>query len=254
MKKGALLALLLVGLAALAVGGGFLWPRRPWRVAVMVNERTLTAGELDLRARTLYEDAKRNGGLVVSGDHAEEAQAYYRRRAAKAWIVKEVLLAEALTRGFTVSASDEKESRDQIAARLRGRNLTPEQFFREGPLPEDLKRRDFREGVLVDKFTATEVRDRISITTKEITERQNELQRRVRQQAKTATEKVVISRKKAIDSLRVERFRHGFRRLFRELYEKSDVKCPAFRDLETLNGVMPARPEDAELRTLAERP
>lgn len=254
MKKGALFALLLVGLTAVVVGGAFLWPRRPWRAAVVVNERTLTAGELDLRARALYEDARRVGRLSVPGRHLEEAQDYYRRRAAKMWIVKEVLLAEALTRGFTVSASDEKESLDQIAARLRGRNLTPEQFFREGPLPEDLKRRDFWEGVLVDKFTAMEVRDKISVTTREITERQDELQRQAQAQAKPGAPKVVVSRKKAIDSLRVERFRRGFRRLFRELYAKSDVKCPAFHDLETLDGVMPKRLGDSEPRTLAERP
>lgn len=251
MKKGALFALLLTVLAAVVVGGAFLWPRRPWRAAVVVNERTLTAGELDLRARTLYEDARRFGDPVALKD-GEEAPVYYRRRAAKMWIIKEVLLAEAVARGLTVSAADEKESRDQIAARLKGRNLTLEQFFQEGPLSEDLKRRDFQESVLVDKFTAMEVRDKIRVTTREITERQDDLQRQAQMKGKPGAAKVEISRKRAIDSLRVERFRHGFRRLFRELYVKSDVKCPAFRDLETLDGVMPRRPEDAEPCTRAE--
>ena len=237
MKKGVLFALLLAGLTAVVVGGAFLWPRRPWRVAVMVNGRTLTAGELDLRARTLYEDARRCGRLPLS-DVQGEARDRYRRRAAGMWIVKEVLLAEALARGFTVSPADEKTAFDQIAARLKGRNLTPEGFFGEGPLPEELKRQDFREGVLIDKFTAREVRDRINVTNQEIIERQNEMQRQMRRRDPRA----VVSRRKAIDSLRVERFRDGFRRLFRDLYVKADVRCPAFRDLETLDGVMPPRP------------
>ena len=236
MTTGALFALLLVGLTAVVVGGAFLWPRRPWRAAVVVNERTLTAGELDLRARTLYEDARRCGRLPLS-DVQGEARDYYRRRAAGMWIVKEVLLAEALARGFTVSPADEKTAFDQIAARLKGRNLTPEVFFGEGPLPEVLKRQDFREGVLIDKFTALEVRDRINVTNQEIIERQDEMQRQMRRRDPRA----VVSRRKAIDSLRVERFRDGFRRLFRDLYAKADVRCPAFRDLETLDGVMPPR-------------
>lgn len=254
MKKGVLFALLLSGLTAVIAGGAFLWPRRPWRAAIVVNERTLTAGELDLRARMLSEDARR-AGWQSAPDTREEERSYFRRRVAKMWIVKEVLLAEALTRGFTVSSADEKESRNQIAARLKGRNLTPEQFFREGPLPEEFKLRDFREGVLVDKFVAAEVRDRISITTKEITERQDELQRQVSKKSAPGAPEAMVSRKRAIDSLRVERFRQGFLRLFRELYAKSDVKCPAFRDLETLDGVMPKRSGDAAPpRTLAEQP
>ena len=48
---GVLRTLALLGLAAaVIVGGRFLWNRRPWRPAVVVNGRILSVGELDLRA------------------------------------------------------------------------------------------------------------------------------------------------------------------------------------------------------------
>ncbi len=243
MRKGLFHALALIVLAAIVVGGYFLWTRRPWRPAVKVNGHVLSVGELDLRAQTLLEDAKRMESLMVPPTREAEMWGYYRRQAAKMWIVKEVLLAEALARGYTVSAADEKESLTQIASRLKGRSLTPEQFFKEGPLPEETKRRDYKEGVLINKFTSQEVRDKISVTPREIDERLNELKRLALLKAKPDEEVAVPSRKRAIDSLRGERFRAGFRKLFRELFVKADVKCPVFPELESLDVVSPPRKE-----------
>lgn len=241
--RGALRTLALLGLAAAVLAGGcFLWNRRPWRPAVVVNGRILSVGELDLRARALLDDARRGGNRLVAPDREEEAWGYYRRRAAKMWIVKEVLLAEALARGYVASPADEKASLAQIAARLKSRQLTPEQFFREGPLSEETKRRDFREGVLIDKLTAREVRDRITVSTKEVDARLADLRRAASAQAKPgAAAPPPPTRRQALNALRVERFRVGFRKFFEDLYVKASVTCPAYPDLETLDGISPRR-------------
>ena len=64
---GVLRTLALLGLAAaVIVGGRFLWNRRPWRPAVVVNGRILSVGELDLRARALLDDARRSGNRLVA--------------------------------------------------------------------------------------------------------------------------------------------------------------------------------------------
>ena len=224
MKRAAVHAVLvLLGLVAVAAGGAHLWRHRPWRPAVAVNGRVLSAGELDLRARALAADARRLG-RPLSADAA-------RRTAAKMWIVKEVLLAEALARGYAASAADEKAARAQMAARLKSRRLTPEAFFREGPLPEEVKQRDFREGVLIDVFVAREVRDKMTLTTEEVDARLAELRRRA----------PASTRRQALDALRVERFRAGFRRLFRSLFVKCDVRSPAFPAFEALDGLLACR-------------
>lgn len=241
---GVLRTLALLGLAAaVIVGGRFLWNRRPWRPAVVVNGRILSVGELDLRARALLDDARRSGNRLVAPDREEEeAWGFCRRRAAKMWIVKEVLLAEALARGYVASPADEKASLAQIAARLKGRQLTPEQFFREGPLSEETKRRDFREGVLIDKLTAREVRDRITVSAKEVDARLADLRRAASARAKPGVPaSSPPTRRQALNALRVERFRAGFRKFFEDLYVKASVKCPAYPDLEALDGISPRR-------------
>ena len=100
--------------------------------------------------------------------------------------------------------------------------------------PDDKYSRDFREGVLVNKFTAKEVKDAIVVPPDEVEAHL----------AAHAPSGPRPSRKAIQDRLRAERFRRGFRRLFRALYAKADVKSPDFPELETLEAVSPARPED----------
>ena len=214
---------------AVAACGARLWRHRPWRTAVAVNGRVLTAGELALRAAAFADDARRVG-RPLGADAA-------RREAARRWIVKEVLLAEALARGVAASPADEKAARAQMAARLRSRRLTPDAFFREGPLPEAVKRRDFREGVLVDAFTAREVRDRIAPPTAAEVDAQLAEMRR----ASPAT-----TRRQALGALRAARFRAGFRRLFRALFATCDVRCPAFPAFASLDGLLARGPAEKE--------
>ena len=115
-------------LVALAIGGAWLWSIRPWRVVASVNGVALTARELDLRA------------AAYGGD---------RREMARTWIAKEVLLGEAVQRSVSVAEADERVAKDILAAWLANAGTTPERFFSEGPLPEEARRQDFKEGLLI---------------------------------------------------------------------------------------------------------
>lgn len=246
MKKTMIRVFALVLFAALVVAGYMAWRMRPWRVVASVNGHAVTAREITLRAQMLLDDAKRTEHLMYPKERESEALDHFRREATKKWIVKEVLLAEALARGYEVTQADEKESLMQMTAGLKSHNLTPEQYFKNGPLPEELKRREFKEGVLINKFTTKEVSEKISIDPKEIEERLVQLQHieLARTKPGDTSKQPKISRKMAIDSLRAERFRQGFRTLFRTLYEKAQVTCPEYPELGRLEGVSPSRPED----------
>ena len=204
--------LALVGAVALAGGAFFLWSNRPGRTAVSVNGRILTARELDWRAQTLIDDAK------------------------------EVLLAAAVESGVKVTADDEKSSLARVASQLKSRNLTPEQFFKEGPIPEATKRSDFKEAVLIGKYTKREIEDKLSVGTKEIDDRVKEL-RELNAKVKKAggKPKLKADRKTAIEMLRQEKYNIAFRDLFREKFHKMSVKCSMFEDLESVDGVSPPR-------------
>jgi len=244
-------ALFVLG-ALLVLGGGVwgwrAWALRPGRPAVIVNGRTLTAGELALRAETLFADARANEHLVVPPGREDEMRARYARDAARMWIVKEVLLAEANRRGLKASREDEQRQIKLSEDKLRRfRKMTLEEFFKKGPLPEDVKRRDFAEMTLVGKLTDKEVRDRIVVKPQEMEARLVEIQK-LNLIATKAGEKPRYpeDRKVVIDILRAERFNQGFRRLFRTLYAQATVRAPMFPEMEKLEGVSPTRPEDEE--------
>lgn len=242
MRQTIVALLALTGAIALVVGGIMLWNNRPGRVAISVNGRVITDRELTWRAQTLIDDAKRVEHLLIPEKEMPEAMRHYRRTAAKMWIVKEVLLAAAVESGVKANAADEKESLAKMERQLKSRNLTPEQFFKEGPIPEETKRSDFREAVLIGKYTKREINDKLGLSTKEIDDRVKELKAVNAKLAKEGKSPAVkADRKTAIDMLRQEKYNVEFRNLFRERFGKVAVECPAFPDLESVDGVSPLR-------------
>ena len=242
MKQAVVAVLALIGAVALVVGGVVLWSNRPGRTAVSVNGRILTDRELTWRAQTLIDDAKRVEKLLIPEKEMSEAMRHYRRQAAKMWIVKEVLLSAAVEAGVKATADDEKQSLAKVERQLKSRHLTPEQFFKEGPIPEETKRADFREAVLIGKFTKREIEGKIGLAAKEIDDRVKELKELASKATKPGEQpKIKADRKTAIEMLRQEKYNVEFRNLFRTHFAKMAVECPAFPDLESVDGVSPPR-------------
>ena len=242
MKQAIVAFLALVGAAALVGGGVMLWMNRPGRTAVSVNGRILTDRELTWRAQTLIDDAKRMEHLLIPEREMPQAMRHYRRLAAKMWIVKEVLLAAAVEAGVKATAADEKEALSKVERQLQSRNLTLEGFFKEGPIPEATKREDFREALLIEKFTKREIGGKVAVNPKEVDDRMKELREMNAKLAKPGeAPKFKTDRKSVIDMLRQEKYNKAFRELFRERFGKMMVECPAFPDLEGVDGVSPPR-------------
>ncbi len=214
-----------------------LWGWRPARVSVAAAGQVVTSAELDLRVRNALDNLRRRGLAPPKGREASILPTL-RRREAQCWIVKAVMRAEAARRGFVVTPDDEKEHMEQKARSLKSYKLTVGQFFKEGVLPEALKWDDFRSEIRVEKFTAREVREKISVTTQEIEARMAELRKRADEEAARGGKVTVRSdRKTAIDQLRNERFFKGFRNLFRSLFYSARVWSPEFPEMEHVDGV-----------------
>ena len=135
MRRAFVITLALAILAALVYGGAWLWMRRPWRIIASVDGDTLTFHDLDNRIKAYY------GNQYVT----EEV----RREMVRAWIAKQVLLGEAIRRSMSLTKSDEDGVNVIFAAWLASQGTTVDRFFAEGPLPEEVKRKDFKEGLLV---------------------------------------------------------------------------------------------------------
>ena len=135
MHKALVIVLAIAALAALACGGALLWMHRPWRVIATVDGDALTSNDLDLRLKTYG-----GGRNVTEGD---------RREMVRAWIAKQILLGEAVRRNAALAEGDEREVKGVLVAWLASHGATVDSFFAEGPLPEEVKRNDFKEGLLV---------------------------------------------------------------------------------------------------------
>ena len=135
MRKALVITLALALLAALTYGGAWLWVRRPWRVVASVDGDTLTLHDLDIRVKT------------YCGDQSVTEEV--RREMVRAWIAKQVLLGEAVRRSVSLTKNDEDEVNVIFAGWLANQGTTVDRFFSEGPLPEEGKRKDFKEGLLV---------------------------------------------------------------------------------------------------------
>jgi len=232
-------------LAALALVGGFmLWQRRPGRPVVTVNGRHLSAQELEWRGRTLLNDSKRGENIAVPAEREQQALDYYKREAARLWIYKEIILAAAVARGVTVTQNDEKEAIALAGQKLKQRcGMTLEEYFAEGPMPRELKERDFREGVLVNKFVKIEVEAKIKITGQDIKSRTDELTRRNLMETKPGEKpKYRTDHKYVVALIRSERNIRGLLDLIKSLFPTVQVVSPEYPEFEVLENVMSAKP------------
>ena len=232
MKKAISVFLMLVGLATVVAGAVYLWGRRPWRVVVEVNGHVMTAGELHARGAGLLEDAKKVEHLVVPNNRKKQAEAqyYYEEKAAKLWVLKVLMLDEALARKLKATPAEAQEAVKLMEKKLKPRGMTVDDYFKRGPLPEEMLRREFEEGVLVTKLLKQEVEDKIVLSPDEITKHQEDLQRRAMQTKKIPASR--IDRKFAIDSLRSIRYLDGVKKFYETLRAKADVKAPEYPKVE----------------------
>lgn len=242
MKQILSICVLLFLAAAALVGGFMLWQRRPGRIVISVNGHAITAQELAWRGQTLLNDAKRDQHLAVPPEREEEALDHFKRSAARFWTIKEILLAAAVARGIAVTPNDEKEAMASAEQRLkRVRGITLNQYFDEGPLPRDIKERDFREGVLVNKFKKIEVSDKIKVTGKDIKSRTDELTRlNLMTTGPGKKPKFKTDHKSVVNLIRYEREQAGFRDLLKSLYTTAAVVSPEYPELERVEDLMAA--------------
>ena len=226
----------------------WLWGWRPARVAAVAAGQVLTSAELALRVQNALDDLRRRR-LAPPKDREASILPVLRRHEVQSWIVKVVMRAEAVRRGFLATADDEREEMARMGPALKPHRLTVAQFFKEGVLPEPLKWDDFRSAIRINKLTAREVREKISVSTPDVEARMAELRKRaVEEMARTGKSTIKSDRKTALDQLHGERYAQGFRALFRSLFGSARVWCPEFPDMEHVDGVSPNAKERGALK------
>ena len=139
---------------------------KPNDVAVRVDGQKMTWDQMEKRARNYLQDEVNSKTLVIPPGSEEKAMEFYRRKALVLFVNKTVMLEDARARGITVSPADRQKFVAEMETLLKERKLASslDEFFQKSPLGEKETRREFEDGLIVDKFIQQGVRDKVVVT------------------------------------------------------------------------------------------
>lgn len=140
----------------------------PDHIVAMVNGTPLSWADMEKRAMGYLKDDVETNHLMIPTNRMEEAKEHFRRRSIKAFVFKTVLMEEAAKQGIKLAEPDRQEGLRALAVSLKSRNWTTNDFFLKGPMGEATMRREFEDGLVIDKLLKVNVRDKLKITDKEI--------------------------------------------------------------------------------------
>lgn len=140
----------------------------PTYIVAQVDNTPLTWGEMEKRAMGYMNDDIKVNHLMIPSNRMEEAKTFFRRRSINAFVFKTIMMNEAVRQKIQVTENDRAESYQSLAATLRQRNWTTNDFFSKGPLDSASMYKEFNDGIVIDKLLKVAVRNRLKITNDEV--------------------------------------------------------------------------------------
>jgi len=142
----------------------------PDHIVAKVDGTPLTWAEMEKRAMGYMKDDVEVNHLVVPSNRLDEAKEHFRRRSINAFVFKTVMMDEAAKQNIRLSGADRQASLNALAQSLRTRNWTTNDFFQKGPMGAEMMRREFEDGMIIDKLLAVNVRNKIRVDEKEVSD------------------------------------------------------------------------------------
>lgn len=142
----------------------------PDHIIAMVNETPLTWADMEKRATGYLKDDVKTNHLIIPTNRMEEAKEYFRRKSIKAFVFKTVMMDEAEKQKITLTDTDRKDGLHALEITLKARNWTTNDFFFKGPMGEATMRREFEDGLVIDKLLKVNVRNKLKVGDSEINE------------------------------------------------------------------------------------
>ena len=138
----------------------------PTEAVARVDGQKMTWEQVEKRARNFLKDETESRTLFVPQGGEEKALEFFRRKAITLFVNKTVMLGEAKRRGIEVSAADRQKFATELEGLIKERGVATslDDFFKKSPLGEKDIRREFEDGLLVDKLIQEAVRSKIKVT------------------------------------------------------------------------------------------
>jgi hypothetical protein len=141
----------------------------PDYVVAIANSTPLTWAEMDKRAMGYLKYAMETEHLMFASNRLAEAKTHYRQNAVKAFVYKTLMMDEASRQNIKLTDLDRQLGLKALAASLKPRKWTTDDFFLKGPMDEASMRKEFEDGMIIDKLLKLNVRSKLKVDENEIT-------------------------------------------------------------------------------------
>ncbi len=132
-------------------------PKDPNEVVASVNGKKYIRKDLDTMVAAIIK--ARN----VPAEQVAMAKSQFEKQAVYSFIMKTMLMDEAVKSGIKVSEEDRKEQIAKVEEQLKAQNKTIDQYFKESPVGEERARKEFTDSILIDKLLNAKVIDKIAV-------------------------------------------------------------------------------------------
>lgn len=139
-------------------------------VVATVNGKPLLFAEMSKRADGYLKHAMTEENLMFASNMLGQAKEFYRKKAIESFVYRTVMLDEAARLKITVNQGDRTLGLQQLAFALSKKGSSTNAYFNNGPQPPDIMRRDFEDGLVIEKLLNQEVQKKIRINDKEVEE------------------------------------------------------------------------------------
>ena len=138
---------------------------KPTEAVARVDGQKITWDQMDKRARNYLKDEVEAKTLFVPQGGEEKALEFFRRKALTLFVNKTVMMEDAKRRGIEVTPADRQKFVTEMEGLLKDRHIATslDEFFKKSPLGEKETRREFEDGLLVDKLIQEAVRSKIVV-------------------------------------------------------------------------------------------
>lgn len=200
-------------------------PVDPKAVAVDVNGKTVTFGDLDADATKII--AAQN----IPAEQADEARKYFTEQLAQQFAMKTILLEEAAKKGVKVTDEDRKKGEEDMAKQNAQRPNAPKTFAEvaaKHPLGEARGKQEIEDSLLIQKLMEQEVTSKVVVDAKKVEDMYSNIVSNFEAQAKAALDAEaqalpkIKELKKQLDGLKGDELTAKFAEL-----AKANSDCPS---------------------------
>jgi len=132
-------------------------------VVAVVNGKPLLFGELRQRADGYLKYAMTEEHLAFASNMLAQAKEHFRQKAIEMFVYRTVMLDEATRLKITVGEQERTLGMQQLAFALAKKNSNTNDFFTKGPQPPEIMRRDFEDGLIIEKLLNQEIQKKIRV-------------------------------------------------------------------------------------------